>query len=275
METYIIGEIGINHNGDLNIAKELIRRAKENGFNAVKFQKRTIEEVYSKNFLDSYRKSPWGDTQRDQKEGLEFSKEEYEQIDNYCKQIGIDWFASAWDVKSQLFLRQFSLKYNKVASAMLTNIDLLKVIAEERKTTFISTGLSTEEEIDNAIKIFKEAKCPFVLMHCTSTYPLEEENVNLNVIDYYREKYHCPVGYSGHENGVLVSMLAVAHNAEAIEKHITLDKTMYGSDQKSSIENDEMKELVTLIRKAEIINGSNKKSLSSQELEVRKKLRGY
>lgn len=274
MKTFIIGEIGINHNGDMKIAKELITKAKNAGFDAVKFQKRTVEQVYTKEFLDSYRESPWGTTQRDQKNGLEFGKEEYDEIDRFCKEIGIEWFASAWDLDSQLFLRQYSLKYNKVASALLTNMELLKLIAEEKKMTFISTGLSTEEEIDRAVAVFKEYECPFVLLHCVSVYPLAEENVNLNVMDYYREKYNCAVGYSGHESGVLVSMLAAAHNAQAIERHITLDREMYGSDQKSSIEEAEMIELVKAVRRAEVINGSNRKVISEQENAVRKKLRG-
>lgn len=274
MKTFIIGEIGINHNGDMKIAKELITKAKNAGFDAVKFQKRTVEQVYTKEFLDSYRESPWGTTQRDQKNGLEFGKEEYDEIDRFCKEIGIEWFASAWDLDSQLFLRQYSLKYNKVASALLTNMELLKLIAEEKKMTFISTGLSTEEEIDRAVAVFKEYECPFVLLHCVSVYPLAEEDVNLNVMDYYREKYNCAVGYSGHESGVLVSMLAAAHNAQAIERHITLDREMYGSDQKSSIEEAEMIELVKAVRRAEVINGSNRKVISEQENAVRKKLRG-
>lgn len=274
MKTFIIGEIGINHNGDMKIAKELITKAKNAGFDAVKFQKRTVEQVYTKEFLDSYRESPWGTTQRDQKNGLEFGKEEYDEIDRFCKEIGIEWFASAWDLDSQLFLRQYSLKYNKVASALLTNMELLKLIAEEKKMTFISTGLSTEEEIDRAVAVFKEYECPFVLLHCVSVYPLAEEDVNLNVMDYYREKYNCAVGYSGHESGVLVSMLAAAHNAQAIERHITLDREMYGSDQKSSIEETEMIELVKAVRRAEVINGSNRKVISEQENAVRKKLRG-
>ena len=196
---FITAEIGINHNGDINIAKQLIDMAKNCGCDAVKFQKRTIDVVYSKEFLDSPRESPWGTTQRAQKEALEFGKKEYDIIDNYCRQQAIDWFASAWDVESQLFLRQYNLKYNKVASPMLINIPLLELIAEEGKHTFISTGMSIYDDIDKAVDIFRRHKCPFTLLHCQSTYPARDEDLNLLCIKTLRERYGCDVGYSGHE----------------------------------------------------------------------------
>ena len=178
---FIIAEIGINHNGDLNIAKELIDVAVDAGCNAVKFQKRTIDKVYTAEYLASPRESPWGTTQREQKEGLEFGQADYEKIDAYCKEKGIAWFASSWDVDSQIFLRQFNLQYNKVASAMLGNEPLLKTIAEEGRYTFISTGMSTIDEVDAVVNLFKEAKCPFELMHSNSTYPMPVEDANLRL----------------------------------------------------------------------------------------------
>ena len=183
MKPFIIAEIGINHNGDLSIAKELIDIAVDAGSDAVKFQKRTIDLVYTKEFLDSPRESPWGKTQREQKEGLEFGIDEYTEIDNYCKQKDIHWFASAWDLESQKFLEQFNLHYNKIASAMIVYDDLLKKVASEGKHTFISTGMTTEEDITKAVEVFRAANCPFELMHCISTYPMDEEDANLNTIN--------------------------------------------------------------------------------------------
>lgn len=274
MNTFIIAEIGINHNGDLELAKKLIDMACVAGCNAVKFQKRTIDKVYSKEMLDSPRESPWGTTQRAQKEGLEFGKEEYDCIDAYCKEKGIDWYASAWDIDSQKFLQQYNLKYNKVASAMLTNDELLTEIAKEGKYTFIATGMSTYEEIDHAIGIFRTYDCPFELMHCNSTYPMPIEDANLKLIGVLAEKYQCKVGYSGHEAGTLVSTCAVAMGATSIERHITMDKTMYGSDQKASIEPYELCLLVKDIRDTEKIVGDGRKILTDAEKAVKAKLRG-
>lgn len=274
MSVFIVGEIGINHNGDINIAKKLIDVAIAAGCDAVKFQKRTVDVVYTKDFLDSPRESPWGTTQREQKEGLEFGEAEYNAIDAYCQEKGIAWFASTWDIESQRFLRKYNLKYNKVASAMLVNDDLLKEIASERKLTFISTGMSTWEEIDHSVKIFQAMSCPFVLMHCNSTYPMAEEDANLRMIDELRKRYGVEIGYSGHELGTFVSVLAVAAGATAIERHITLDRTMYGSDQKSSLEPNELCALVKDIRKAETILGNGVRVLTVAEQAVKAKLRG-
>lgn len=277
MKTFVVAEIGINHNGDMDLAKKLIDVAVIAGCDAVKFQKRTVDKVYTKEYLDSPRKSPWGETQRAQKEGLEFSYDDYMEIDSYCKSKGIDWFASAWDVDSQIFLRQFDTKYNKVASAMLTNEALLNAIAEEGKYTFIATGMSTFEEIDKAVDIFKEKNCPYELMHCNSTYPMPEEDANLKLISKLSERYGCKVGYSGHESGAcgsIVSVAAVTSGATSIERHITLDRNMYGSDQKASIEPDELIKLVKDIRLVEKILGSGDKILTPAEQEVKKKLRG-
>lgn len=274
MSTFIVAEIGINHNGDLQLAKKLIDVASVAGCDAVKFQKRTVDKVYTKEYLDSPRKSPWGETQREQKEGLEFGKKEYDEIDKYCLEKHIDWYASAWDIDSQKFLQQYNCKYNKIASAMLTNDELIIEVAKEGKYTFIATGMSTFEEINHAVEIFENYNCPYELMHCNSTYPMPLEDANLKLIKVLADIYKCKVGYSGHEEGTLVSTCAVAAGATSIERHITLDKNMYGSDQKASIEPYELCQLVKNIRSTETIMGSGKKVLTAAEEEVKKKLRG-
>ena len=273
-QVYITAEIGINHNGDLEICKKLIDWAVLCGCDAVKFQKRTVEKVYTKEYLDSYRESPWGTTQRAQKEGLEFGKKEYDIIDSYCKEKGIEWFASAWDVDAQKFLEQYDCKHNKVASAMLTNLELLEMIAKEKKHTFVATGMSTFEEIDTAVEIFKKYECPYELMHCNSTYPMKNEDANLKMIYTLRERYGCDVGYSGHETGRIVSLAAVAMGATSLERHITLDRAMYGSDQAASLEVDDLQRLVKDIRAIELALGNGEKILSEAELATKKKLRG-
>lgn len=270
---FIIAEIGINHNGDLDIAKKLIDWAVLSGCDAVKFQKRTVDKVYTKEYLDSYRESPWGTTQRAQKEGLEFGKTEYDEIDKYCSGKGIEWFASAWDIDSQVFLKQYDLKYNKIASAMLVNDEILEEVASEKKYTFIATGMSTYEEIDHAVSVFRKYDCPFELMHCNSTYPMPKEEANLRLIPVLRERYGCKVGYSGHETGRIVSTSAVALGATSLERHITLDHSMYGSDQAASLNVDDLFRLVKDVRLIETILGDGIKTLSDKELETKKKLR--
>ena len=195
-------------------------------------------------------------------------------IDELCAQIGIEWFASAWDLESQRFLQAFNLKYNKVASAMLGNIPFLEMVANQKKYTFISTGMSTWQELDRVVQIFRNAECPFELMHCNSSYPMKENDANLLLIDELRKRYSCKVGYSGHEEGILVSLVAAAKAVSSIERHITIDKTMYGSDQKASIEFSEMAELIQKIRRVEDILGDGVRVLSQAELMTRKKLRG-
>lgn len=274
MSLYLIAEIGINHNGDLEIAKELIRHAADAGFDAVKFQKRTIDLVYTKEFLDGPRESPWGNTQRAQKEGLEFGLSEYKKIDAFCRELGVSWSASSWDVESQKFLQSFDLPFNKVASPMLGHKPLLRMIASEQKRTFISTGMSTLEEIDEVVEIFRKENCPFELMHCNSTYPMVEENANLLCIPLLRNRYGCKVGYSGHESSLLkVCITAVALGASSIERHITLDRAMYGSDQAASIEVGSLKSFVETVRKIPGILGDGIKTLTDAENSARKKLR--
>jgi N-acetylneuraminate synthase len=271
---FLIAEIGINHNGDLGIAKQLIDAAAEAGFDAVKFQKRTIDKVYTQEFLDAPRESPWGSTQRAQKEGLEFSVQDYKEIDQYCKDKGLQWTASAWDMDAQVFLQQFNCSFNKVASPMLGHIPLLKLIASEKKKTFISTGMSTLEELDEVVKIFKDANCPFELMHCNSTYPMKEEDANLLCIPMLKNRYEVNVGYSGHESSLIkVCTVAVALGATSLERHVTLDRAMYGSDQAASIETHALVNFVDTVRAVPGILGTGVKTLSEAELKTRDKLR--
>ena len=273
---FITAEIGINHNGDIKIAKKLIDMAKQCGCDAVKFQKRTVEKVYSKDVLDLPRDSPWGTTNREQKLGLEFNKKEYDQIDFYCKQQKIEWYGSAWDLDSQLFLREYNLKYNKVASAMLTHLELLKMIAKENKHTFISTGMSTTEQIRDAVKIFRNAGCPFELLHANSTYPMKLEEANLKCIETLRKEFDCDVGYSGHEStSYLICVIATMLGATSIERHITLDRAMYGSDQSVSLEKAGLERLVRDIKRLEVILGDGVKRVWDSELAVMKKLRNF
>jgi len=275
MSLFLIAEIGINHNGGIDIAKQLIDVAANAGADAVKFQKRTIDLVYTREFLDSQRESPWGKTQRDQKMGLEFGVKEYREIDDYCREKGIEWFASAWDLESQKFLRQFNLKYNKIASAMIVYEDLLREVASEKKYTLISTGMSTVKDIDRAVEIFKNAGCPFELMHCVSTYPMDDEDANLNRIMTLRNRYGCKVGYSGHEVGLAVSYAAAALGITSLERHITLDRAMYGSDQAASIEPAGFTQLVGAVRKIQKAMGNGDIEIHPKEVPIAKKLRAH
>ena len=272
---FIVAEIGINHNGDMSICKQLIDIAIDTGCNAVKFQKRDIDLVYTQEMLDSQRESPWGSTQRDQKIGLEFNQEQYSEIDQYCKEKEIEWFASAWDVNSQKFLKQFDCKYNKVASAMIVDTNLLKTIAAEKKHTFISTGMTTYKDIEIAIDIFKQAGCPFELMHTVSTYPMDFADANLNMITTLRDKFKCDVGYSGHEVGLAVSYGAAALGITSLERHITIDRATYGSDQAASVEKGGLRQLVGAVRKIEKAMGDGKKVFSEKEMAVAIKLRAH
>jgi len=275
MPVFIIAEIGINHNGDINIAKKLIDGAVFAGADAVKFQKRTLELVYTKEYLDSCRESLWGTTQRDQKRALEFGETEYDIIDECCKEKGITWFASAWDLESAEFLKKYDLEYNKIPSALLTHKELLSVIAWQKKYTFISTGMSTLEEIEDATNIFREADCPFELMHCNSTYPMKDEEANLRVIPFLKNHFKCDVGYSGHEVGLISSVAAVPFGITSLERHITLDRAMYGSDQAASVEIMGFYRLVSYVRTVESALGDGIKRVTDGELKVCEKLRRY
>jgi len=275
MSIFVIAEIGINHNGSLDICKQLIDVAVKAGADAVKFQKRTIDLVYTRELLDSPRESPWGTTQRDQKKGLELELEDYQEIDRYCKQQNIAWFASAWDLESQKFLRQFDCKYNKVASAMIVYEDLLREIASEKKHTFISTGMSMTTDIDLAVDIFRDANCPFELMHCVSTYPMDDRDANLRRIKTLRDSYKCNVGYSGHETGLAISYGAVGYGISSLERHITLDRAMYGSDQAASLEPVGFTSLIGGIRKIESAHGDGSLDMNPKEKSVADKLRAH
>jgi N-acetylneuraminate synthase len=275
MSIFIIAEIGINHNGDIDIVKQLIDVASDAGADAVKFQKRTLDLVYKEEFLNSKRESPWGTTQREQKEGLEFGFDEYQIINNYCKQKDILWFASAWDLESQKFLQKFDLKYNKIASAMIVYEELLELVASEGRHTFISTGMTNKRDIEKAVKIFEAKKCPFELMHCISTYPMKVENANLNAMTTLRKEFSCSVGYSGHEVGLAVSYAAAALGATSIERHITLDRSMYGSDQSASVEPAGFKMLVGAIRKIEKAMGDGELGYIEAENPIANNLRQH
>ena len=273
---FLIAEIGINHNGDIKIAKQLIKNSKDCGFDAVKFQKRTINIVYDEKTLDIPRKSPWGETTRDQKLGLEFEELQFNEINKYCKELNIDWFASAWDVKSLEFLDNYNLNYHKIASAMIVDHNFLNEVAQRKKHTFISTGMSKKDDIDNAVEIFKKNNCSFELMHCVSTYPMKVEDANLLTINQMKKEYNCDVGYSGHENGVAVSLAAMMQEISSLERHITLDRTMYGSDQAASLELAGMKNLSDSINKILLSLGEpSLGKIIEEEIPIAKKLRAH
>jgi len=273
---FLIAEIGINHNGDLEIAKKLIDNAAETGFHAVKFQKRTIDIVYDSELLKQHRDSPWGTTQREQKEGLEFNEAEFDEIDKYCKKKNILWFASAWDIPSLEFLDKYDLQYHKIASAMIVDTKLLIEVAKRKKHTFISTGMSSVDDIDKAVSIFSKEKTKFELMHCVSTYPTNPKDVHLNTIKSLKERYNCDVGYSGHENGVAISVAASMMGITSLERHITLDRTMYGSDQSSSLELSGMRNLIDSINKVEDALGEpSLGKIIDDEISIAKKLRAH
>ena len=268
----VIAEVGINHNGDMKNVRDLIKGAKEAGADLVKFQKRDINSVYTKEELDKYRESPWGTTNREQKEGLELTDYQYDQIDKMCKEIGIEWFASPWDMKSIEFLGKYDCKYSKIASARAGHMDMVRAIAKQKRYTFISTGMSSVSDICKIIEIMLQEDCPFELMHCTSIYPAEPTDLNLNRIQFLRKTFNCKVGYSGHEVGLIPSVASVALGATSIERHITLNRSMYGSDQSASVEIQGFKRLVDYIREVEQSMGVGERTLSKKEEEVKAKL---
>ena len=268
---FIIAEIGINHNGDVNLAKKLIKIAHDLGADAVKFQKRTVEVVYSKHELEMERPNPFGDTNGDLKRGLEFGYKEYSVIDKYCKSLSMLWFASCWDRQSVDFIEQFNPPCHKISSACLTDDDLITYIKSKGRPILLATGMSTQEQIDHAVKILGEDN--LVIMHCTSTYPSSEAELNLNVIPNYIKRYSCPIGYSGHEKGVFPSVLAASMGACAVERHITTDRTLWGSDHPASLEPEGLRRLVRDIRLLNTIKGNGNKVVYNSELPIIKKLR--
>lgn len=271
---FLIAEIGINHNGSISTAKKMIDLAKKYNFNAVKFQKRDPEVSTPDTQKNKMRDTPWGYiSYLDYKKKIEFNYKEFKQIDEYCKKIKIYWFASAWDINSQTFLKKFKCKYNKIASAMLTNEKLLEVVSKEKKHTFISTGMSNMRDIKKCVKIFKKNNCKFTLLHCVSTYPCKEENLNLNMITSLKKIFKCPVGYSGHESSVSPSIMAAMLGAEVIERHITINRSMWGTDQSASLSEEGLKNLTSIINKIPKILGNGKKNFSIDEKHMLNKFR--
>jgi len=268
---FIIAEIGINHNGDIELAKKLIDIAKEAGCDAVKFQKRTVDIVYTKEELEKPRESPFGTTNGDLKRALEFGERQYSEIDKYCKEKDIIWFASPWDEKSVDFLEKFNVPTYKIASASLTDDDLLKHVKATKKPIILSTGMSTIEQIDHAVKIIGTEN--LAIMHCTSTYPSKLEELNLRVIKFLKQRYNVPIGYSGHEVGINPSVISVVEGARIIERHITIDRSMWGSDHAASLEPTGLQKMVRDIRSIQIILGDGKKIVYDSEIPIIKKLR--
>ena len=270
---YVIAEVGINHNGDVSLAKRLIDEARSAGCDAVKFQKRTVDVVYDAATLQSPRESPWGTTQREQKEGLEFGQDEYEQIADHCASAGIAWTASAWDLQSLQFIEEFNPPFHKVASAMVTNLDFVNAVAELGRPTLVSTGMCDLQDVDKVVEIFESYATPLGLFHTVSTYPSAETELNLEMIPTLKRRYGVATGYSGHEASVSPSVVAAALGAQFIERHITLDRSMYGSDQSASLEPGGLRQLVSTLRKLPSMIGTGEKVWAPGEREVAAKLR--
>lgn len=268
---FIIAEIGINHNGSVELAKQMIDIAVTTGCDAVKFQKRTVDIVYTPEELAKERKSVFGNTNGDLKRGLEFGEKEYLEIDNYCKEKNILWFASCWDEQAVDFIEKFNPPCYKIASASLTDDNLLKYTKAKGKPILMSTGMSSMEEIRHAVSVIGEDN--LVLFHCTSTYPSNSDETNLLVIKSFKNEFNCPIGYSGHERGVTPSILAVAMGANAVERHITVDRTNWGSDQAASLEMAGLYHMVRDIRQTPTLLGDGKKVVYPRELPIIEKLR--
>jgi N-acetylneuraminate synthase len=269
---FVVAEIGINHNGSLDIAKKMIEGAKRAGCDAVKFQKRTPEICVPKDQWSIERDTPWGRmTYIDYRHKVEFGKDEYNEIDQYCKKLGIIWFASCWDLEAVDFMEEFDPPIFKTASASLTDCELLKRHTKLNKPVLVSTGMSTMEEIEQAVKIFGFDN--FLIAHSTSSYPCKYEELNLKMVTTLREKYPVPIGYSGHETGLSPTWAAVALGANFVERHITLDRAMWGTDQAASVEVDGFYRLVRNIRDIETALGDGVKKVYESELSARKKLR--
>lgn len=272
--TYIAAEIGINHNGDLDIAKRMILEAKRAGVDSVKFQKRTPEICVPRDQWDIMRETPWGYISYiEYRRKMEFGLEEYREIDRYCKEVGIDWFASVWDEPSVDFLEQFDPIAYKVPSAALTDHGLLRKLRDIGRPVILSTGMSTMEQIRAAVSLLDMDK--LVITHATSTYPCDPEELNLRVIEKLRAEFPCPIGYSGHEVGLIPSVVAVALGACLVERHITLDRAMWGSDQAASVEPQGFERLVKYIRVTEAALGDGVKQVYPSELSSLKKLRRF
>ena len=268
---FIIAEIGINHNGSVELAKKMIDIAVATGCDAVKFQKRTVDVVYTKEELAKERNSIFGNTNGDLKRGLEFGKKEYKAIDQYCKEKNILWFASCWDKGSVDFIDKFNPPCYKIASASLTDDELLKYTKSKGKPILLSTGMSTMKQIKHAISILGEKN--LIILHCTSTYPSNADEMNLNVIKTFKKQFDCPIGYSGHERGITPSIIAVALGASVVERHITVDRTNWGSDQAASLETSGLYHMIRDIRQTPTLLGDGKKVVYPRELPIIDKLR--
>jgi len=268
---FIIGDIGINHNGSLETAKELVDVAARCGIDAVKFQKRTVDVVYTPEELARPRDSPFGSTNGDLKRGLELGEAEYAEIDRYCRERQMPWFASCWDEASVDFIERFDPPCHKVASACLTDDNLLRRVADTGRPVLLSTGMSTLEEIDHAVEVLRGA--PLVVLHCTSTYPAKDSELNLDVIPFLQARYQVPVGYSGHEVGVTSSVIAACLGAVVVERHITLDRAMWGSDHAASLAPRGLELLAMHLRKLPVMRGDGRKVVYESEKPILKKLR--
>ena len=271
---FIIAEIGTNHLGDVKIARRIIDVAAKAGCDAVKFQKRDVEKIYDENFLNSTLDSPWGITQREMRMHVEFTDKQFREIDSYCRKLKIPWFVSCWDIDSQITMRTFKTKYNQVDSEVLGHQNLMKTIAEEKKHTFISTGINNMKEISNVVKIFRDNKCPFELMHSHSSFPMSLNEANISHMVTLREKFKCNVGYNGYEKvASLVCIIAAMSGATSIERHITIDRTSYGNEQAASLEPLGLQKMVKDVRLVEDILGDGKKRIWDSEFPAMKKLR--
>lgn len=272
---FLIAECGINHNGDIDLAKKLIDLAIDCKWNAVKFQTRDLNITIPNNKRNKPRDTPWGKmSYLEYKKRIEFTINDYNEINRYCKGK-IPWFSSAWDINSIDLLKRYNLKYNKIASAMLPNKEILQSIAQQKKLTFISTGMSTWEYIDNAVNIFNEYDCPYVLMHCVGIYPCPVDKLNLNMISTLQDRYKCDIGYSGHSPGAMDAIVACALGVNVIEKHITLDRCMWGSDQSASVEKSGMEYIRKHCDNMAKMLGSGKRYISKKEQEVANTLRYF
>jgi len=273
---YVIAEIGINHNGSLEIAKQLIDIAKVAGCDVVKFQKRNPDVCVPEHQKKIMRDTPWGKmTYLDYKYKVEFNQSDYDEIDEYCKSKDIHWSASPWDIDSLNFLIEYDIPFIKIPSALLTNLELIKESAKKSKELIISTGMSTMKEVDLAVDAIKNANsnCKYSILHCNSTYPAPIEDLNLKCIQTLEKKYNCPVGYSGHEFGLTTTIASICMGATIIERHITLDRTMWGTDQMCSVEPQGLIKLVRGIKELSLAIGDGEKRVTEKEKEIRKKLR--
>jgi len=270
----LIAEIGINHNGDLNLAKRIIDIALASGCDYVKFQKRNPEICVPESMKNNLRDTPWGlITYLEYKKKIEFGYDDFLEIDKYCNSAGIGWSASAWDFDSQNFLNRFNIPFNKVASAMNTNLNFVKRVAEEGKVTFLSTGMASLEDISKCVEIFNGYSCPLVLLHTVSTYPAKDEDLNLAVIKTLKTNFNLPVGYSGHESSVSPSIAAAALGAVVIERHVTLNRTMWGTDQAASLEADGLTQLARVLKRIPKMLGDAEKKFMDIEKKSASSLR--